>query len=192
MREYDFLIRLFNPSCRPTNQALMKEKVCNKGIKPHLVKVTPGRGVTSYSLFEFSNRTNSAWLPFFDNTYQTPGTPDAPKNLIALCDYIIVAECMEKTFVILVELKRFNDTAHAKEQLSAGKVFMEYFLATAERIKKKNGQDDFDSRTIEFRKVIVERVEKETLKNHQTDSNHNPMDFQTHRLIDTFTIRSSI
>ena len=191
MSDFDYVNWIFNPLFLGKNQEMMIEKRNAKGHKPHIVNIQNGIGVVDYRLYDFGSASNSSFLKFFNNTYDSPPLPDAPEGLLAFCDYIITAECGGRLFILLIELKRGKNVSHAKEQIDGAKVFIDYVLNTAERIKDNNNMGDFDKSQVDFRKIIIEKVKKETTGSH-IPGNLDKHGYNTYRTIANFNIREVI
>ena len=82
-----------------------------------------------------------------------------PTGLLKFCDYILLAAVNEKLYFVLVEMKS-GTNAGANQQLDASKIFFDYVKASAERIKVLCGYEDFDSRNIILRKVLLKPAPK--------------------------------
>lgn len=82
-----------------------------------------------------------------------------PAGLRKFCDYILLATVNDKLYVILVEMKS-GKPAGATQQLAASKTFIDYIKASAERIKSLCDCDEFDSKKIILRKVLLKPVPK--------------------------------
>lgn len=191
MTDFDYINWIFNPLLPGKDQEKMIEKRKAVGHGTHIVKIQNGIGVSNYRLYDFGSKSNSSFLNFFNNTYDSPPSPDAPKGLLAFCDYIITAECADRLFILLVELKRGRDITHAKKQIDGAKAFMDYVLKTAERIKDENDMGDFDSSQISFRKIIIEKVSKETTGSH-IPGNLDKHGYNTYRTLVNFNIMEVI
>lgn len=168
MTDFDYINWILNEkNYLSRDQIYMKEESGDRKITPHKVKIVNSRGIKASALFEFGSKRNADLLNFFNSTNNDPRKPNAPKGLLAFCDYILLSEFKDKLIIILIELKRGEDRQHAKRQIEGAKLFMEYVLASAERIKRKNSVPNFNKDNIEFRKVIIERIPKEPIKSHK-------------------------
>lgn len=189
MTDYEYLnwIMSHDFSCKGK---IMKEEKTAKGKKSQRVTVIPGRGVSGFEIYEFGSEENCRHLPFFNHMNNHPTLPNAPSELLAFCDYIILAECKRKAYVLLIEMKR-GVRSHGKVQLEASRTFMNYVLASAERIKKANSMDDFNSSDVEFRRIILTESKKELLSSHMP-KNIDVNDIFEYSTIDKFDIREAI
>lgn len=124
----------------------MSENASAKGHSPHKVDIIQGTGVSNYTLYEFGSKTNASLLPFFNNDYNKPGKPNAPKELLAFCDYIILAE---------------------------------------------NNMLAFNKKNINFRKVIIEKVQKESTNSHKPQ-HINKNDYIIKKTVSRFNLREVI
>lgn len=86
-------------------------------------------------------------FPFFRNKEN-----GGPKGLKDICDYIMLVDYHDKLFILLIELKRQKDN-HAKEQLEATKVFIDYIVASAIRV-----QMPIDNNCIIYRKIQLNKI----------------------------------
>lgn len=82
-----------------------------------------------------------------------------PTGLLKFCDYILLAAVNDKLYVVLVEMKSGNNVG-ANLQLAASNTFIDYIKSSAERIKTLCGYDDFDSKNIILRKVLLKPAPK--------------------------------
>lgn len=188
--DFDYIKWILNKDFISDDQSRMSELKAAHNHKPHIVKIIQGKGVTGYELYEFGHKENKDLLPFFNNTFDKPPFPNAPKGLIRFCDYVILAEFKGHLHIILVEMKRGNQSGdEARLQLDAAKTFMDYVLASAERIKGENSMEDFDRDTVEFRRVILEKVSKEPINSHRPLSIN---DYILYKLVEYFDIRRTI
>ncbi len=122
--------------------------------QPHSVVIKKnGRRIQNVALYRF-DADERDFLPFFNNTFNHPEKPNAPKRLNSFCDYIIVFDNNGKLVLTLVEMKRGTTEKH-DIQLDASKKFMEYVLEMAEFIKEFNAKSDFDKNSVVFRRVLV-------------------------------------
>lgn len=163
--DFEYLKWILNHDFLCEDKERMKELKEVKDKSAQIVQIRKGYGVSDYELYEFGSKENFRLLPFFNRTNNHPKLPDAPSHLIAFCDYIILAEFKNSLYIILVEMKR-GETAHAKIQLQASRMFMDYVLQSAERIKNHNSMENFDSRKVNFRRIVLSYTTKETLNSH--------------------------
>ena len=168
----------------------LKEEKEAKGKKTQKVKVVMGRGVTAFAIYEFGDKENCRHLPFFNHTNNHPSFPNAPSGLLAFCDYIILTEVMSKAYFLLVEMKR-GVRSHATVQLNASRTFVDYVLATADRIKDANAMKDFDSAGVEIRRIVLSQTKKETLNSHMPHRN-SKNDIIDYKTFNEFRIRDVI
>lgn len=110
--------------------------------------------LTNLHLYNFSDEEHKGGnlLPFFNQEYIN--LPHAPKGLNKFCDYVLLLACDGIPYIFLFELKR-GTKEDAHKQLGASKTFMDFIIATANRIKAENNHDDFDSNKIRFRRIII-------------------------------------
>ncbi len=189
MSDYDYISWIMNQSFI-SDSDYMKEDKDAKGKKSQVVAIQKGRGINVYSVFEFGDKENCRHLPFFNHTNNHPTLPNAPSGLLAFCDYIILTEFQSKAYFLLIEMKR-GVRSHASVQLSASHTFIDYVLATAERIKVANHMDDFEKNNVEIRRVVLSQAKKETLNSHMPKpiSKNDIIDYQT---FNEFRIRDVI
>lgn len=160
MLEYELINRILRPrfSLHATegDSFIMEEtKECgNHGV--HRVKVLKTSPVDSISLFRFS-LDDEDFLPFYKDSRVFPDghTEGGPSGLKDFCDYIMLAEKAGKLTVILIEMKRSKKSTHYASQLSASRQFMDFVIASANRIKSANGYIEFDPESISFRRVKI-------------------------------------
>lgn len=110
----------------------------NKGgeiINPFVMErqIVSHHDINQYVLYRFDPDGGDVF-PFFNNT---PG-------LKKICDYILFAEYGQNLFILLIEMKHGNKSPH--KQLESSMCFINYILATAERIDYKI--DNFHIRKI--------------------------------------------
>lgn len=146
MDEYKFFKDILSVEfCVKNQKALVEDGV------QHISISSDGKGFEEYSLYRFDLKENE-FLPFFNKTH------NAPKNLRAFCDYILLAIVCGKLYILLIELKS-GGAEHVSHQLDAGEDFIRYITARIERIKKANNRADaFDVKNINIRKVVVKNL----------------------------------
>lgn len=93
-------------------------------------------------------------LPFFNSRTVEPNK--APKGLSRFCDYVLLVQRKDTLYVLLLELKRGE--GHWESQLDASKVFFEYIVASADRIKDENNFSQFDKDSVVIRRIKIQEV----------------------------------
>lgn len=154
MIEYNLFTRMLSWDFLSADQHKMAEP---KQVATHTCTIVD-KGVDCYKLYRYDSEERD-FLPFFNNNHDVEERGvevvyPTPKGLRKFCDYILLAAVNEKLYVILVEMKSGANTG-ANQQLAASKTFIDYIKASAERIKTLCGYDDFDSRNIILRKVLL-------------------------------------
>lgn len=86
-------------------------------------------------------------FPFFQDKGK-----GGPKGLKDICDYILLVDYNDKLYILLFELKKQKND-HAKKQLEATKVFIDYIVASAIRV-----QMPIDNNCIKCRKIQLNEV----------------------------------
>ena len=185
--DFEYLTWILNHRFACKDKNWMKEEKVAKGKRSQRVEIYSGPGIRGYELYEFGDKENCRHLPFFNNTNNHKDLPNAPSGLIAFCDYILLVEFKQLLHIVLIELKR-GSTTHARLQLEASKVFMQYVLNSAERIKDDNNMEMFDKGKTLFRKGIITQNEKEPLNSH-LPKNFNKNDVLTYTTSKDFYIR---
>lgn len=92
-------------------------------------------------------------LPFFNSRTVEPNK--APKGLARFCDYVLLVQRKDTLYVLLLELKRGKGPWES--QLDASKVFFEYIVASADRIKDDNFSQ-FDKDSVVIRRIKIKEV----------------------------------
>ena len=172
--EYDLLSRILNSKFLSDNQDKMIEAKENNIHKKQCVDIDDGkRRNLVRRLYRFDLDKND-FLPFFNNTHE------APEGLRKFCDYILLVEYMNKTYVLLIELKR-GEVSGADKQLNATEVFMEFLYKTAERISKNSKEYHFNSKNMILRKIIIKEVKsnKVEIKGTKVDKNQDIIPFNS-------------
>lgn len=149
MSEYDQLCRILDREFKTPNQNLMIE---SKGTQHKVQRVRldgNGRRNLVYTLFRF-DLEEKEFLPFFNKT------DDSPEGLRKFCDYILLVEASNKSYVMLIELKR-GDVGLAEKQLKASECFMEYIYSSAERLHQDFGDVTFNRRNITLLKIKLKK-----------------------------------
>lgn len=159
MIEYDLFYRMLSRDFLSPDQLMMTEP---KQAGAHTCTIVP-KGVERYMAYRY-DLDERDFLPFFNKDHDDlkrgiEAENPAPSGLLKFCDYILLAAVSEKLYVILVEMKS-GTNARAGQQLAASKTFIDFIKATAERIKTMCGSDDFDTRNIIVRKVILKPAPK--------------------------------
>lgn len=157
MREFELIDRILNDHflVAENEDRIMEELKDSPDHKPHRVKIIVTRSVSAISLYRFDPDAEN-FLPFFGRI----------TGLKRFCDYIMLVETNDRLLIILIEMKRSKKDPKYKSQLDASKLFMDYVIANAERIKEENGYQDFDSSSIIIRrvKIIAAPINKLTTK----------------------------
>lgn len=159
MNEYDLFTKILSQDFLSSNQHILNEP---KQADTHTCVIVD-KGVDHYKAYRYDLDEHD-FLPFFNKDhddkvvgYMSPNP--TPTGLRKFCDYILLASVNEKLYVILVEMKSGVNTG-ANQQLAASKTFIDYVKASAERIKTLCGYDEFDSRNIIIRKVLLKPAPK--------------------------------
>lgn len=151
MREFEFINSILHDQYLAADQSVLEElKECDHH-DHHIVKILKTRPVDDYSLFRFS-LDDDEFLPFFKDS-----RIGGPKGLRKFCDYIMLIKRDDRLTVALIEMKRSSKDSEYKEQLEASKLFMDYVIANADRIKDQNGYSDFEIESISIRKIRVRK-----------------------------------
>lgn len=151
MREFEFINSILHDQYLAADQSVLEElKECDHH-GPHRVRIRNTRPVEDYVLYRFS-LDDEEFLPFFKDSRE-----GGPKGLRRFCDYIMLINNDGKLIIALIEMKRSGKDAYYKDQLNASKLFMEYVVANADRIKGLSGYGDFDAQSIVFRKIRVRK-----------------------------------
>ena len=153
MIEYNLFIKMLSENFLSSNQQKMEEP---KQAGNHTC-VIMSKGVDNYKAYRYDLEEHN-FLPFFNNEHTAANS--TPIGLLKFCDYILLATVNQKLYVILVEMKSgANDGAN--QQLAASKTFIDYVIASAERIKTMcDDYDNFDANNIIIRKVLLKPAPK--------------------------------
>ena len=146
MREFEFINKVLNNRFLSieADGKIMEEVKESGHHTPQRVKVIVTSPISSYSLYRFS-LDDDDFLPFFGRL----------KGLKRFCDYVMLVESNDQLTIILIEMKRSKNDNKYKSQLDASRLFMNYVIANAERIKEETGYSDFDPSSIIFRRVKI-------------------------------------
>lgn len=150
MTEYEQLSNILSEEFLSASQDIMiEEKECTH--KRQTVKIDDGnRRNLVRSLYRFDLEEKD-FLPFFNKTH------GASEGLRKFCDYVLLVKYREKTYVLLIELKR-GDTSGAYKQLNASEIFIEFIYKTAERLYKDFKDFSFNSKNIILHKIIIKEI----------------------------------
>lgn len=154
MIEYELFTRILSRNFLSPDQQMMKEP---KQAGVHTCDIID-KGVDNYKVYRY-DLEECNFLPFFNNEHDDEergvvALNPTPIGLRKFCDYILLAAVNEKLYVILVEMKTGTNVG-ANQQLAASKTFIDFIIASAERIKISCNYNDFDARKIIFRKVLL-------------------------------------
>ncbi|MCD8385939.1 MAG: hypothetical protein LUD17_03495 [Bacteroidales bacterium] len=119
----------------------------------HIIDVNIANGVDRCAVYKYE-LDEKDFLPFFND--KQAGAFPRLKRLRGFCDYIVLVESNDNLSILLIEMKRGNSD-DAEDQLAAGRVFMEYIVSSANRIKDINGYSDFDCNAIQYRLISLKR-----------------------------------
>lgn len=151
MKEFEFIRKVLHDFYLAKEQNVLAETKECAHHSPHMVKIRKTRPADDFVLYRFSLDDNE-FLPFFKDSRS-----GGPKALRKFCDYIMLINSNGKLKVALIEMKRSSRDSDYREQLKASKLFMDYVIANADRIKAQNGYEDFDASDISFRKIRVRK-----------------------------------
>ena len=129
MSEYELLCRILDNDFIVPNQNWLIENKGTPQLKMQQVKINnAGRKHLAYTLYRFDLEKQN-FLPFFNKKN------NSPEGLRKFCDYILLVETSNKSYVILIEMKR-GDVGSADKQLKASECFIEYIYNSAERLQR--------------------------------------------------------
>lgn len=155
MSEYSQLCSILDKSFLSPSQEWMIE---SKGTthKPQKVQLDKtGRRNIVYTLYRF-DLEDKEFLTFLNKS------DDSPEGLRKFCDYVLLAEVNDKSFVILIEMKR-GKPGDAEKQLKASQTFMEFLYRSAERLHDDFGNEPFSRDNILTRKVKLKECKSPKL-----------------------------
>ncbi len=157
MQDIEYIGRIINTDYLQTGEnALTMVEAADRGNKmpeQRIVVENSSQFIEGMKLYCFNTPMATPLFPFFNQNIDDPNK--APEGLLKFCDYILLVQHKKGLFVFLLEMKR-GTTEGADDQLEASKVFFEYVLKSAERIKKENDCDDFSSEKISFRRIVLQ------------------------------------
>ena len=149
MTEYDQLCLILSDEFLASSQNIMVEK--KEGThKAQRVYIDDGKREFIRSLYRF-DLEEKEFLCFFDKTN------DSPEGLRKFCDYVLLVQHNNKTFILLIELKR-GEISGADKQLKASEVFIEFLQNTAERLHRDFSDFNFNRSNVVLRKIIIKEV----------------------------------
>lgn len=149
MTEYEQLCCILNDRFLSDSQDVMIE---NKGdiLKPQSINIEDGnRKRLARRLYRFDLEEED-FLPFFNNK-----KGNIPDGLRKFCDYILLANYNNKTYILLIELKRGDTYGEADKQLRASEYFIEFICQTASRLHKDFNDFDFNHKNVVLRKIKI-------------------------------------
>lgn len=149
MTEYDQLCNILSDEFLSVSQDLMIE-LKEDTHKAQRVNINDGKGGFVRSLYRFDLEEKD-FLHFFNKT------DSSPEGLRKFCDYILLVKHNDKTFVLLIELKR-GETFGADKQLKASETFIEFLHKTAERLYRDFAYFEFNRNNVVIRKIIIKEV----------------------------------
>ena len=164
MTEFEQLCYMLNDEFLSDSQDVMIEDK-EKKHKIQCVKIEDGnRKGLIRRLYRFDLKKKD-FLPFFNKANHSP------VGLCKFCDYVLLVSYKNKTYILLIELKR-GDTYGADKQLRASEFFIEFLCKTAKRLHEDFGDFDFDHRNIVLRKIRIKacRSNKTSIKLSQIDT----------------------
>lgn len=149
MSEYDQICRILDKEFIASNQKWMIE---DKGtlLKPQLVQLDgSGRKNLAWTLYRF-DLDKKDFMPFLNRNH------DAPEGLRKFCDYILLVEASEKSYILLIEMKR-GDASDAEKQLNASECFMKYIYSSAERLHRDFAGSTFNRNNVTLLKIKLKK-----------------------------------
>lgn len=151
MTDFDYIKWILNEDFlqKEPHDLTMIEDKGDKLCKQEVLITKRDRHITNIALYRYDIDTRDH-LPFF-----AKGSNNSPKSLTKFCDYVILVEKDSELTIMLVEMKR-GVKGEYDEQIKASKLFMQYVLSSAERIKGDNGMDDFSATKVKFRRILLE------------------------------------
>ncbi|MBO4371434.1 MAG: hypothetical protein J5826_00740 [Bacteroidales bacterium] len=179
MKEFDQLNRILDKAFLSSSQDVMIE---NKGeMQPQIVSIeNGGRKNLSYTLYRF-DLDSEEFLNFFNRS------DDAPEGLRKFCDYVLLVSICDKTYIMLIELKR-GSIKDAAKQLNASKVFVEFLCSSAERLCADFDDFPFNRKNILWRKIKLKKLKSNkqfTKSGYSVDTTQEFIDFES---VGTFPI----
>lgn len=154
MSEYDQLCRILDARFLANPQERMIEKK-GDALKPQIVKIdNSGKSGISWTLYKFE-LDDIDFIPFFNRTH------DAPEGLRKFCDYVLLVGRREKTYVMLIEMKRGD--MGADKQLNASETFIEYLYKSAERLHRDYDELEFNRGNVTLLKIKVKERKSKKL-----------------------------
>lgn len=160
--EYDQLCNILSDEFLSVSQDVMIE-LKKDTHKAQRVNIDDGRRELIRNLYRF-DLEEKEFLHFFNKT------DDSPEGLRKFCDYILLVKHKNKTFVLLIELKR-GDTYGADKQLKASEAFIEFLQKTAERLYQDFADFNFNRKNVILRKIIIKEI-----KSNKTRTQGTPID----------------
>lgn len=155
MREIDYLEWILNSDLlqKGADALTMVEPAIGDNKEQRVTIVNSSASISKMSLYCFNTSETNAEkiLPFFN---KSKVDPKAPRGLVCFCDYILLVQHNKGLFVFFLEMKR-GMHRDASKQIDASSVFFDYVLKSAERIKAENGCQDFDSKQVRYRRIVI-------------------------------------
>lgn len=173
MTEYEQLSNILSKEFLSASQDIMIEEKENTH-KRQTVRIDDGnRRNIVRSLYRF-DLEEKEFLPFFNKTHE------ASEGLRKFCDYVLLTRYKDKTYVLLIELKR-GETSGADKQLNASEIFIEFLYKTAERLCRDFSDFNFNRRNVILRKIIIKGIKsnKTLTKGLQIDTNKDVILFKS-------------
>ena len=158
MQDIDYLERILNSDFlqKGADALTMVEPAVDNNKEQKVTIVNSSAHISKMNLYCFNTSETNAEkiLPFFN---RSKDEPKAPRGLLCFCDYILLVQHNKGLFVFFLEMKR-GMRRDASKQIDASSVFFDYVLQSAERIKGENGYQDFDSKQVRYRKIVINEV----------------------------------
>lgn len=187
MREYDLITWILNDDylCNEDEENVMVENQGDEHTEQRVRIVNKVHAISRMSLYRFDEKkTGKDFLPFFNDKYGLTKV-HAPRELRSFCDYILLVECRDSLYVMLIELKRGGHSGY-KKQIEGSVSFMDYIISSAVRIQHENAFNDFNKANIHYRKILLKKCESDKGETHNVDLNFDKNDFIEIRCMSEF------
>ena len=165
MTEYEQLCSILSDEFLAVPQDIMIEKKEATQKAVQRVHIDDGKRRLTRNLYRF-DLEEKEFLCFFNKT------SNSPDGLRKFGDYVLLVKHNEKTYVLLIELKR-GDAFGADKQLRASELFMEFLHKTAERLHQDFDDYNYNRKNIVLRKIIVKEIKSNKMGTQGTRINKN-------------------
>lgn len=180
MTEYDQLCRILSDDFKESKENIMIEDKGNiHKVQSVYIDDEDLKNIRK-TLYRF-DLEKKEFMPFFNKT------DNSPEGLRKFCDYVLLVNYRDTTYVLLIELKR-GGADGADKQLRASETFIKFLYKTAERLYKDFDDFNFDIKKIVLRKIIIKacKSNKQKIQSDKVDLNQDIIRFKSSGIFPLF------